>query len=266
MKTLYESILSSTKAGKNNIDEQLIEFVKSCSEYKSCFGYGAKEPAFEVKWKNGKAIVNITPKGTGFYSGWRVYQDELDRKPKELDYIEYHGEPTDPSYFSVKLKNSKELVSKVKGYIEFSGSEIDVISSLPDNCNLLIFRCALYGGLYKSNIVKHIKNLKLKTLEIKKYPKGKGLNCPLENIKNNTIEKMYICTEMLGDTEKLKDIFINISGHVYLKEEYSKRITEFNNNNHIKQIMFIPSYRDVDCGGLFYDDKENLWEFVEGLN
>lgn len=258
MKTLYESILGSTKSGKASIEEQIIEYVKSCLEYKSCFNYVENKPIIEVRWEGNTAIVNIIPQGKGFYDDWRIYQEELDIKPKELDYIEFNGVPTNQNYFGVRLKNSKELPSKVQDFVEFIGCKIGIIDSLPTGCERLIFSCAIYSGSKKSNTVKQIKNLNLKKLETKTYTKGEGLNCPLENIYNNKIDEMYICIEMLGNPKQITNIFETISRQNYLKEEFSNRITEFDKNNKIGKIIFV--HQD-GYGEITFDKQKNLWKY-----
>ena len=155
MKSLYESILTSTKAGKNFEAEKVIEWFKSTNYYKR--NLEVYDLRITADYKNGKWAIDIVgdPKDSTFIKNVWIYnleksdtQNASGVLPYKLHSISKNGEPMNINYHALKFKDSSEFVEEVHDFISLHGCEVDKIDSLPKNCKEIqfVYKHMLGGG------------------------------------------------------------------------------------------------------------------------
>ena len=273
MKSLYESILSSTHTGKAGEALKVVEWFKSTRIYESFLKFGNQQRQSFFK----SAEVKATPKG-GY---WIIDIDGNDGDnsvsidtvgffksdtpngsgvlPYNIYCVRVNGKPTNISYQQLKFKDSIDMVQEVSKSVTFTGCAIGKLDRLPKGCTEVIvnYMHAISGGY--PTAIKEIKDIKLKKF-IQSNTFNGGLSCLLSNVKNITVtDEMYICDEMLGYYSLDK-------GNSKFKPEASEMLTEFFKNNKVdpKICKFIPSDNNntkSQSGNIHFDEKANIWRF-----
>ena len=267
MKSLYESILTSTKAGKNFEAEKVIEWFKNTNDYKrNLANYDIRITA---DYKNGKWAIDIVgdPKDSMFIKQvWGYNLEKSDTQnasgvlPYKLYSISKNGEPMNINYHALKFNDSSEFVEEVHDYMSLWGCEVDKIDSLPKNCKEIKFAYKHMIGGGRSTVIKEMKNITLDkfTQDISSYKGSLALN--VNRIKNITVkDEMCISDEMLGYYSLDK-------GGRKFKRDASDMLNEFFKNNKVdpKICKFIVSENNnskYKSGSIWYDKKEDLWHF-----
>ena len=269
MKSLYESILTSTGSGKNFEAQKVVEWFKSTQDYVRQLAIYNTQIKAELT-KNGKWIIDIIgePEDNIFIKQiWGYNLEKADTKnasgvlPYKIHSITKNGEPMNVNYHALKFKDSSEFVEEVRDFKSLWGCEIDTINSLPKNCEEIYFSYKHMIGGGHATSVKTLKNITVDKFSQDEFSRSGGLSLNLKNIKNLTVkDKMCICDEMLG-------YFSLDRGGRKFKKDASDMLTEFFKNNHVdpKKCVFIAS-RNNDCtkfksGTIWYDKKEELWHF-----
>lgn len=267
MKTLYESILSSTRSGKAGEALKVIEWFKSTRIYGYFLKFGNQQrlsffKSAEVKatpkggyWiididgKDGDTSVNID--NVGFFKSDTPNASGV--LPYNIYCVRVNGKPVNINYQQIRFKDSRDIVQEVSESVIFTGCEIDKLDGLPKGCTKI-----MVSGEYPT-VIKEIKNIKVK--KIIQYSIFSGrLSCLLSNVKNITVtDEMYIWDEMLGyySLDKGNSKFI---------PEASEMLTEFFKNNKVdpKICKFIPSDNNStksQSGTIHFDEKANIWKF-----
>ena len=266
MKSLYESILSSTHAGKAAEALKVVEWYKSTQQYMMFFKFGN----YEVKAtpKGAYWIIDIDGDTSTSIDSISFYKSDTPNASGVLPYNIYcvrgNGKITNINYQQLKFKDSRDMVQEVRNYVNFTGCEIDKLDKLPKGCTEIDvnYGHALGGG--SPTVIREIKNIKLKKIVQTSIFRG-GLSCRLSNIKNITVtDAMYICDEMLGYYSLDK-------GNSKFKPEASEMLTEFFKNNKVdpKICKFIPSDNNntkSKSGTIHFDEKANIWRFKGDKN
>ena len=267
MKTLYESILSSTKAGLEGEKQKVIDWIKNSECYKRSFLPNAKHDdiPIELEMKNGK---------------WKVYFSNMIRIPSSFtitrtDLVDgkipfkFHSYYVNDSIINANYQNiditEEDLVEEVNFSICFIGATINSITKLPKGCkNLYMEYGHRLGGGSSTYVKGKIHNITIDNLYIHQSFKGSGLTCNLKNIKNITVKNtMEISDEMLGYYSLAK-------GKKYFEKAPSDMLTDFFKDNNVKpeNCRFIPGtlstkYKLYD---IKFDSKKELWYITNGRN
>lgn len=266
MKTLYESILSSTKSGLEGEKQKVIEWIKNSECYKINFSPNARaghDVKIDVEMKNGK---------------WKVYFTELVRNPKtftinRMDLVDgkipfkFHsyyvnGDIINASYQNIEI-SEEDFVEEVLSTITFIGATINSLTKLPKGCRYLFMEYGhILGGGSSTYVKGKIHNITIDNLYQGCSDKGSGLSCNLKNIKNITVKNaMDISDEMLG-------YFSLAKGKKYFEKVPSDMLTDFFKDNNVKpeNCRFIPGtlstkYKVYD---IKFDENKGLWYITNG--
>ena len=267
MKTLYESILSSTKAGLQGEKQKVIEWIKNSEGYKRSFLPNARRDDIpvDVEMKNGK---------------WKVFFSDMIRIPKtftinRIDLIDgkipfkihsyyVNGKIINASYQNIEITED-DLVEEVNDSITFIGTTINTITKLPKGCKYLFMEYGHnIGGGSPTYVKGKIHNITIDNLCIGSSHKGSGLSCNLKNIKNITVKNgMDLSDEML--------VYFSLAkGKKYFEKVPSDMLTDFFKDNNVKpeNCRFVPGslstkYKFYD---IKFDEKKGLWCITNGRN
>lgn len=268
MKSLYESILTSTKAGKNFDAEKVIEWFKSTNYYKR--NLEVYDLRITADYKNGKWAIDIVgdPKDSTFIKNvWFYELEKFDTQnnsgvlPYKLHSISKNGEPININYHALKFKDSSEFVEEVHNFISLCGCEVDKIDSLPKNCKEIKFAYKHMIGGGRPTVIKEMKNITVdKFTQDNIFSRRGGLALNVNRIKNITVkDEMFISDEMLGYYSLDK-------GGRKFKRDASDMLNEFFKNNKVdpKICKFIVTENNnskYKSGSIWYDKEEDLWHF-----
>lgn len=267
MKTLYESILSSTKSGLQGEKQKVIEWIKNSECYRRNFLPYAKrdDVSVDVEIKNGK---------------WKVFFSDMLRNPKaftinRMDLIDgkipfkFHSYYVNNDIINASYQNieitEEDLVEEVESNITLIGSTINSLTKLPKDCkNLFMNYGHRLGGGSPTYIKGKIHNITIDNLYQVSSHKGSGLTCNLKNIKNITVKNtMDISDEMLGYYSLAK-------GKKYFEQVPSDMLTDFFKDNNVKpeNCRFIPGTLTTkhNLYDLKFDEKKRLWCITNGRN
>ena len=267
MKTLYESILSSTKSGLQEEKQKVIEWVKNSECYRRIFLPNAKrdDAQIEAEMKNGKWKVyftNLIIKPEMF----SIYRTDLvDGKiPFKIHSYYANGDIINAGYHNIEITED-DLVEEVKDKMCFIGTTINSLTKIPKGCKILQFDYGHNIGGGSPTVVKgKIQNISLQTISQGCSHKGSGLSCNLKNIKNITVKNtMYISDEMLGYYSLAK-------GKKYFEQVPSDMLTDFFKDNNVKpeNCRFVPGSLSTkyDLYDIKFDEKKGLWCITNGRN
>jgi hypothetical protein len=256
MRTIKESILSSTKTGINKFLTEVEEWIRNTKFFK----YGSSPiTRVEVIPIDGKYQIKIT----NFKIKINLFNFEKeDNNGKYMDYpihsIIINGIYCDIRYTEIEFKSSNDFVSKVSERIIFNGCKIDNIDSIPENCRYINFSGIQKIGSRKDTVVGSINNISLSSI-ITDELLG-GFDCFLPDIKNIKIKDVFFITDkMLGwySLEKNNKTFTKTA---------SDELTDFFKNNKInpKNVLFCPLNKNsmYSLGKIEFNENIGLWEFI----
>ena len=195
MKTLYESILSSTRSGLGGLVKEVKEWLLSI--------YSINREKIEIN------DVDIKP---GPKNSWKVFFNTGEKArfpsitiskynlrdgiiPYDIYSINENGKPIDISYQTLQFDNEKDFIKEVRYKLNFSGCYINKISGIPNGCKILSFACFSY----KPTHVEKIENININAIQcFHGKSSGCGLEIYLNKIKNCKInEFIHIGEDML---------------------------------------------------------------------
>ena len=258
MKTLYESILSSTRSGASGVKEPVIEWAKNTDNFRYTKEY----------------TIDAEPEG----NGWILYIESdwlhADTTSFEIGMKETNGTGKIPFnihsvYINGKLARiayrrlvltENDFCKETKG-INFIGCTLKNIKSLPKNCKSLAF---VYGhnlGGGSGTRVQEIKNISLDNFYVICSGERSGLNCLLSNIKGlNVKNRMQISDGMLGYDSLMR-------GNKKFTPEASALLDKFFEENKVKpeQCEFLPCNNKLkfEKAKIYKDDKASCWKLGE---
>lgn len=237
MISLKESILASTDSGIQKYVNEVKTWVYNTQTVSNCVQY-IQDIEITV-YKNDLYKINILSKpgsrkilynniannftirdndckGSDIYR--KIYEICLDSAPLDIIYV------------GLNFKSSEEFVKNGDMRILLYGCDVYRIDSLPKFCEELRFNLFYkVGEGRRSCTVEKIEKLKLKSL-IVGY--SEALYCDINNIKNNTIDKVIIWDYMLSS-----DDCVNRVGHKFtLSQNAVDQLKLFVNNNNIKEL------------------------------
>lgn len=267
MKTLYESILSSTKSGLEGEKQKVIEWIKNSEGFKRGFLLHARqgEVQIDAEMKNGKWKVyfsNMIRLTKSFY----IHKTDLvDGKiPFKIHSYYVNGKIINAGYQNIEI-TEEDLVEEVKDSITFIGASINSLTKIPKGCEILQFDYGHNIGGGSPTIVKgKIQNISVNTISQGCSHKGSGLSCNLKNIKNITVKNtMYISDEMLG-------YFSLAKGKKYFEQIPSGMLTDFFKDNNVKpeNCVFVPGTLSTkhNLYDIEFNEKKGLWYITNGRN
>jgi hypothetical protein len=256
MKTIKESILSSTKTGMNKILSEVEEYIKNTKFFKRVSNPLSKVKVIPI---DGKYQIKIT----NFKSSSNIFIfDKEDNKGKYMDYpihsIIVNGIYCDIIYTEIEFKSSNDFVSKVSERVIFQGCKIDEIDSVPENCRYYNFMGIQKIGSRKDTSIGSINNISMSSI-ITDNLLG-GFDCLLSDIKNIKIKDMFFITDkMLGWYSLEKD-------NKTFTKTASDELTNFFKNNKIepKNVYFCPLNKNAKyyLGKIEFNKNTGLWEFI----
>jgi hypothetical protein len=267
MKTLYESILSSTKSGRAVEAEKVLKWFKSTRCYIMNFNFS--EPDFldakPSKNNSWEIELKITD-NSRLLEYWNFDKQDSGGSgilPYRISAIVINGKPVNINYQRLKFKDSDDYAQEVGSFITFCGCTIDKVDGTPKNCDEINFLFAHSLGGGEGNTVKEIKNIKVDKFLLNMWGDD-GLWCRLDKIKGITVkQEMQICEGMLGGFafEKGNKRFLKDAGELF---------TTFFKNNNVKpeNCIFIPSKwsnSKFKKGKIKYNEKTDTWTFI-GIN
>lgn len=256
MRTIKESILSSTKTGMNKILSEVEEYIRNTRFFKTGSNLLTKVKVIPI---DGKYQIKIT----NFKGSSNIFLFEKDdNKGKYMDYpihsIITNDIYCDIIYTEIEFKSSDDFVSKISERLIFQGCKIDEINSVPENCRYYNFMGIQKIGSRKDTSIGSIKNISLSSI-ITDNLLG-GFDCLLSDIKNIKIKDMFFITDkMLGWYSLEKD------DKTFTKTA-SDELTNFFKNNKIdpKICYFCPLNRNSKYyfGNIKFNESTGLWEFI----
>ena len=258
MKTLYESILSSTRSGASGLKELVIEWAKNSDNFRYVKEY----------------TIDAKPKG----DGWILYIESdwlhVDSKSFEIGMKETNGTGKIPYnihsvYINGKLARiayrrlvltEDDICNETSG-LNFISCTLKNIKSLPKSCKSIFF---VYGhnlGGGSGTRVQEIKNISLDSFHVICSGDRSGLHCLLSSIKGlNVKNKMQISDGMLGYNSLMR-------GNKRFTPEASALLDKFFEENKVKpeQCEFLPCNNKLkfEKAKIYKDDKAGCWKLGE---
>lgn len=255
MKSLYESILSSTRSGASGLKELVIEWAKNSDNFRYVKEY----------------TIDAKPKG----DGWILYIDSdwlhVDTKSFEIGMKETNGTGKIPFnihsvYINGKLARiayrrlvlTENDICKESSGLNFISCTLKNVKSLPKNCRSLSF---VYGhnlGGGSGTRVQEIKNISLDNFYVICSGDRSGLHCLLSSIKGLEVKnKMQISDGMLGYNSLMR-------GNKKFTPEASDLLDSFFEENKVKpeQCEFLPCNNKLkyEKAKIYKDDKAGCWK------
>lgn len=228
MKTLLESILSTSKVGARAVLEKVfndtVAWLKTCNLDRSFYYLDIKknEIDLEPKGHDSYKLTIKRPCNKITFTGHPPYT--------YCEICNKNGKPLNIIYGFYSFDDDDIMSDVVKDRIVFSGCKINSeIKKLPKNCNYLIFESkpGIAGGQSHCKIINCIKDVKIEKLICKELA---ALDWRANNFRNITIKDECILSSLLYNT----------NNYFKYKEEYDKRGTNFQEelvtfikNNHI---------------------------------
>lgn len=265
MKTLYESILSSTKSGLQGEKQKVIEWVKNTGYFKNAIGEPTEVDA-ELKSGKWKIILkipkNVDPDEIIFMIGKVDLVNE--KFPFKIHSFYANDKIMNVGYSRIDL-DENDIVEEVKDKLLLAGVTLNSLTKIPKGCEILQFDYAHSIGGGSPTVVKgKIQNIKVNKISQGCSHKGSGLSCNLKNIKNITVKNtMYISDEMLG-------YFSLAKGKKYFEQVPSDMLTDFFKDNNVKpeNCKFVPGILSTKyyVYDIKFNEKKGLWYITNGKN
>lgn len=258
MKTVYESILTSTNAGAVSMGNQIEEWVKSLSSYKNIDKFVSVKVVLE---KSG-FVVYYKKEDEGIRSKYLITFTKLDfenslynKKWNIAKFVEEtSGRTADVVFSNVNVEDCN-MPKEVHRSVTFIGCTIN-ISKLPKNCSDLFFQYmnSLSGG-YGNRIVKPLKNMNIQNVYTEQHWRGQSSLATIVNsvFEHCTIGYIEITDGMLG--------YYSIDkGNRKFTSSAEEILNEFDKKNKVTTIIYqYPTYKKPDKG-IVIKDKDGSWK------
>lgn len=255
MISLYESILTNTKSGKEAVAEPIKKWFLSCDEFNFRLK-NVKEDDITLEPYKGMWKIYIKMKDLSYFKFDKSDSNGTGVLPYKIYGIYVNGEPINISYMRLNFDSSDDFAQEVNENITFYGCHIKKVKQLPKGCKVVCFSYghALGGGSPTS--VEAIEGIDVDYFITSNTARSKmGLSCRLSNIKGNTVNTRFeICDSMLGyySLEKGNRIF---------KQDASDMLDEFFKNNRVDPTRCMFNSEDGKIGDIKFDKKINRWRF-----
>lgn len=260
MKTIYESILTSTNAGAASMGNQIEEWVKSLSSYKTVDKFVSvkvvlEKSGFVVYYKRetdnrrNKSVIAFTKldfENSLYNNKWNI--------SKFVD--ETNGRTADVIFVNVNVEDCN-MPKEVDNSVTFIGCVIN-ISKLPKNCVDLYFKYmgSLSGG-HGNRIVKPLKNMNIQHVYTEQHWRGETSLATIVSsvFENCTIDYIEITDGMLG--------YYSIDkGNRKFMSSAEEILNEFDKKNKVTKIIYqyAPNKSRRHDTGVVVKDKDGSWK------
>jgi hypothetical protein len=243
MKTLYESILSSTKAGKDRV---ITDFLDWFMRNDSVQTYKIKREDVNAIPNHGAWDIKITKENSS-RTPWIFTFTDYDltdslKLPYKINTISVNDKIADIHYTGLDLTDYKDWATEVYNKINFCNCNIEKITKIPERCRILSFSYFLGKGPTHVEKIEGINVGMIKCFH--KIPGKSGLYINLNKIKNCKIETMHISEQMLMLRE-----------NAFLKGRSTKKEFSPQAQRVLKQFFDDNNVKVENCK--FFPDKNN---------
>lgn len=264
MKTVYESILTSTNTGAASMGNKIEEWVKNLSSYKTFDKFVSVKVVLE---KSG-FVVYYKKEDEGIKSKYLITLTKLDfenslynKKWNISKFVEEtSGRTADVVFSNVNVEDCN-MPKEVHHSVTFIGCVIN-ISKLPKNCSDLFFQYmnSLSGG-YGNRIVKPLKNMNIQHVYTEQHWRGQSSLATIVNsaFEHCTIGYIEITDGMLG--------YYSIDkGNRKFTSSAEEILNEFDKKNNVTTIIYqYPPDKKPDKG-IVIKDKNGSWKVKPEMN
>ena len=258
MKSLYESILSSTRSGLSGVKEPVIEWVKNSENFRY-----VKDYTIDAKPKEDGWILYIESKmmhaDTQTFEIGMPETNGTGKIPYKIHSVYINGKLARMGYRRLELSDNN--ICKEASGLKFTGCTLKSIKSLPKNCDSVFF---VYGhsiGGGSSTRVQEIKDITLDNFYVICSGDRSGLFCILSKIKGLYVKnRMQISDGMMGYNSLMR-------GNKRFTPEASALLDEFFKDNKVtpEQCEFLPCSNKLkfEKAKIYKDDKAGCWKIGE---
>lgn len=260
MKTLYESILSSTRSGASGVKEPVIEWIKKSENFRYVSDY-----TIDAEPKGDSWILYIDSKwmhaDTQTFEIGMPETNGTGKIPYKIHSVYINGKLARMGYRNLEINDND--ICKETSALKFTRCTIKSIKSLPKSCKSIFF---VYGhnlGGGSGTRVQEIKNISLDSFYVICIGDRSGLHCLLSRIKGlNVKNKMQISDGMLGYDSLMR-------GNKKFTPEACALLDKFFEENKVKpeQCEFLPCNNKLkfEKAKIYKDVKAGCWK-IEGIN
>ena len=259
MKTLYESILSSTRSGASGVKEPVIEWIKNSENFRYVSDY-----TIDAEPKGDSWILYIESKwmhaDTQTFEIGMPETNGTGKIPYKIHSVYINGKLARIGYRNLEINDND--ICKETSALKFTRCTLKSIKSLPKNCKSIFF---VYGhnlGGGSGTRVQEIKNISLDNFYVICNGDRSGLHCLLSSIKGlNVKNKMQISDGMLGYDSLMR-------GNKKFTPEACALLDKFFEENKVKpeQCEFLPCNNKIkfEKAKIYKDEKAGCWK-IEGI-
>jgi hypothetical protein len=266
MITLYESILSSTKSGK---DVLITDFLDWFMRNNSVQLYKIKREEVNAIPNHGAWDIKITKENSG-RAIWSFTFTDYDltdslKLPYKINTIRVNDKLADINYTGLDLTDYKDWATEIYNKINFCNCNIEKITKLPERCRILSF--SAFTGKGPTHVEK-IEGISVGMIKcFHSIPGNPGLYINLNKIKNCKIDTaMQISEQMLMLRENAF-----LSGRSK-KKEFSPQaqlvLKQFFDDNNVKveNCKFFPKKNNTislsHVGNIEYNKRKDKYYYI----
>ena len=258
MKTIYESILSSTRSGKDEIVSGLKDFIIKDFDHSTNNMFGLNRvDKINIEPKNGLFAIDIKTDYKGDYIRFDKWFDDTLNFVHQIESVCINKKPVNVTYCGIDFVKNEKFVSVVKDTLTIRGGNILLLNSLPKNCKTINFDYMNDLGGGSPVRVKEIRDITVNDFVVSQRANGTStLSCNIDRIKNITVlNKMYITDGMLGYASLEK-------GARTFEKETSDMLDRFFKNNNVDpaKVVFLPNPKQSKKQmSLYYNKNKQRW-------
>jgi hypothetical protein len=266
MKSLYESILSSTKSGKDRV---ITDFLDWFMRNNSVQLYKIKREEINAIPNHGAWEIKITKENSG-RAIWSFTFTDYDltdslKLPYKINTIRVNDKLADINYTGLDLTDYKDWATEIYNKINFCNCNIEKITKLPERCRILSF--SAFTGKGPAHVEK-IEGISVGMIKcFHSIPGNPGLYINLNKIKNCKIDTaMQISEQMLMLRENAF-----LSGRSK-KKEFSPQaqlvLKQFFDDNNVKveNCKFFPKKNNTislsHVGNIEYNKRKDKYYYI----
>jgi hypothetical protein len=266
MKSLYESILSSTKSGKDRV---ITDFLDWFMRNNSVQLYKIKREEINAIPNHGAWDIKITKENSG-RAIWSFTFTDYDltdslKLPYKINTIRVNDKLADINYTGLDLTDYKDWATEIYNKINFCNCNIEKITKLPERCRILSF--SAFTGKGPTHVEK-IEGISVGMIKcFHSIPGNPGLYINLNKIKNCKIDTaMQISEQMLMLRENAF-----LSGRSK-KKEFSPQaqlvLKQFFDDNNVKveNCKFFPKKNNIislsHVGNIEYNKRKDKYYYI----
>ena len=261
MKTVYESILTSTNAGAVSMGNQIEEWVKSLSSYNTVDKFVSvkvvlEKSGFVVYYK--RETDNRRNKSVIAFTKIDFENSLYNKKWNIAKFVEEtSGRTADVVFVNVNVEDCN-MPKEVDHSVTFIGCVVN-ISKLPKNCLdlYLKYMSSLSGG-HGNRIVKPLKNMNIQNVFVEQHWRGQSSLATIVSsaFENCTIDYIEITDGMLGYYSVDK-------GNRKFSSSAEEILNEFDKKNNVTNIIYQyapDKKKQMYDNGIVIKDKNGSWK------